>query len=48
MVARTIPRYKRVGLHYIGNPNTRTENKGLIPMSDRKHPSRAGFVTNLG
>jgi hypothetical protein len=48
MVARAIRRYKRVSLHYIGNPRTRTDTKGLIAMSDPKHPSRAGFVTNLG
>jgi hypothetical protein len=48
MVARAITRHKRVGLHYIVNPKTRTDNKGLIAMRDPQNPSRTGFVTNLG
>jgi hypothetical protein len=48
MVARAITRHKRVGLHYIVNRETRTDNKGLIVMRDPPNPSRASFVTTLG
>jgi hypothetical protein len=48
MVARAIIDRKRVGLHYIANRATRTDDEGLTAMSNPKIPSNAVSVTKIG
>jgi hypothetical protein len=47
-VSRGGKRFKRIGLHYIDFPNTRTANKSLVRLATGKIAEIEQGATNFG